>query len=131
MAVVDYVSLLNMPGDYERHDLKIGAITSLFKALAVDMNICVVLLAQLSRRADHEKRPPQLADLKDSGCIEADADVVLLIHRTAKGTGPICDTDIIVAKQRQGDTGVARVEYDKRRMAYQAKVISTGLRCEA
>lgn len=122
MAVVDYIGLLNMPGDYERHDLKIGAITALFKALAADTNTCVVLLAQLNRSADRENRPPKLSDLKDSGCIEADADVVLLLHKKDDHHQRICPSDIIVAKQRQGDTGVARVEYDKQRMCYQAGI---------
>ncbi|MCH8148249.1 MAG: AAA family ATPase [Planctomycetes bacterium] len=126
LAVIDYLGLLEFPGKFDRHDLKIGAMTSFFKSLAVDTNTAVVLLVQLSRGSDARKQGPVLADLKDSSCIEADADNVLLIHRSKDLDTPVCDTEIIVAKQRQGETGKVTVEYHKGRMMYQAK-ISSGL----
>ena len=89
-----------------------------FKHLASDLNIAVVLLCQLSRSADGVK--PTLAHLRDSGEIEQDADVVILLHKTE--TDPeeeLAATDFIIAKQRQGQTGVVSLVYRKETFSYE------------
>lgn len=121
LATVDYLQLCHIEGKFERHDLKIGAMTGLFKSLALDLNIAVVLLSQLSRASAAESRRPRLSDLRDSGNIEQDADNIILIHKDENATGEVCDTTLIVAKQRQGDTGDAYVVYRKPTMSYHAK----------
>lgn len=135
LVVVDYLGLCSLTGRFDRHDLKIGAMSALFKGLARDTEAAVVLLSQLSRASDKENRRPKLSDLRDSGSLEQDADVVVLIHRgkDESGTGarepkkpkpepePLADTTLIVAKQRQGSTGDALVCYRKATMSYEAR----------
>lgn len=114
LLCVDYLGLMRL-GDEERNDLKIGAITRGLKNLALDLDVPVILLSQLNRGV--EQRPnkrPMMSDLKDSGSIEADADTILFLYRDEvynpdspeKG---ICE--VIIAKQRQGETGAVRVAF--------------------
>lgn len=91
--------------------------------MATACDLAVVLLVQLSRASEREKRRPTLADLRDSGSIEQDADNVVLIHKTGDGQDGLCDTTLIVAKQRQGQTGDAPVWYRKVTMTYEAKFL--------
>lgn len=121
LAVVDYLGLLDLCGKFDRHDLKLAEMTRAFKAVAAACDMAVVLLVQLSRASEKEKRRPTLGDLRDSGSIEADADVVVLIHKTGDGQDGLCDTTLIVAKQRMGQTGDAPVWYRKVTMTYEAK----------
>lgn len=110
LLIVDQLSLL----DYSRHDSLvrgIGEATGKFKALAKELNIPVVVVAQLNREAAKDKtvRRPVLTDLQDSGRIEQDADVVLLVHRHAYYEPDTCnptEAEIIIAKNRQGQRGV-------------------------
>lgn len=109
LIVIDYLQLMSGAQRAENKNLEVAAITKGLKAIARDLDIPVVLLSQLSR--DTEKRGnhrPILADLRDSGAIEQDADVVIFIHReekyapTAENRGT---AEAILAKQRNGPTG--------------------------
>lgn len=115
LIVVDYLGLVATPANAERHDLAIGRITAGLKGLAKSLGVPVVLLSQLNR--DLEKRPnkrPTMADLRDSGSIEQDADLILFIYRDEvyypeskdKGTA-----EIIIAKHRNGPTGDIRLAF--------------------
>lgn len=114
LIVIDYLSLLQL-GAGDRHDLRIGETTRLLKELARELSVPVVLLCQLSR--DVEKREkggnvPRLSDLRDSGSIEQDADLVFLLYREQvdqKG-GP-ARSKVIVAKNRNGPTGAVSMEW--------------------
>ncbi len=127
LAVVDYLGLLDIPGTFDRHDLRIGTMVSIFKALAVDLGICVVVLSQLNRQSANEVRRPRLSDLRDSGEIEQHADTVLLLHRGNDDAGDLCESEIIVAKQRQGDTGTVPVHYRRATMTYESKFLGAEL----
>lgn len=118
--VIDYLKFLRASERYrgQRH-YEVGEITAGLKALAKDLGIAVVLLVQLNREVEKtaDKRP-ELAHLRESGDIEADADVVLLLFREAyyfamtnddRLSEVENDMDIFVAKQRMGQTGVVRV----------------------
>jgi replicative DNA helicase len=79
------------------------------KALAKELKVPVLVLSQLTRAPEREERRPQLADLRDSGAIEQDADVVLFIHRPNAFKPDMPDeernkTELIIAKQRNGPT---------------------------
>ncbi len=123
LIIIDYLGLCTMPGDYDRHDLRIGAMTGLFKSLALDTDTAVVLLAQLNRGPENRQgdQRPRMADLRDSGIIEQDADNVILIHREREPSGDACDTTLILDKQRQGQTGNAIVQYHRPTMQYRAR----------
>lgn len=114
--IVDYIQIMKAGGAYENRALEVAAITGGLKAIAKELKVPVLALSQLNRESS--KRPdskPQLSDLKDSGSIEADADVVMFIHRDANR--PDADSrapqeaEIVVAKHRAGPTMGVKVTW--------------------
>jgi len=107
MLVVDHLHLVKVKG--ENRAQAIGEATAAFKALALELGIRIILLAQLNRESAKGGMPrePGLADLRDSGSIEQDADVVILIHRPGYYSGKTDDNSahLIVGKNRNGATG--------------------------
>lgn len=114
LIVVDYVGLMRTEGDFHRAQ-QIGEITRGLKRLAKDLHVPVVMLAQLNREVEKrgDKRPI-LSDLKESGDIEQDADIVMFVYRDVvydEGTRFPRAAEIIVAKQRNGPTGTVLMTY--------------------
>jgi replicative DNA helicase len=107
-VIIDYLQLISGV-KAERRDLEVGYITRGFKNLALELEIPVILLSQLSRRA--EGRPPNLDDLRESGNIEQDADMVLFLYQEDKLKEK---TDLIVAKHRDGGIGIVPLIYFKK-----------------
>ena len=117
LIVVDYIQLMSARGRYENRTLELASISRSLKGLAKELNVPIVVLSQLSRapesRADHR---PQLSDLRESGALEQDADVVILIYRddayNRDPNNPDAGTaELIVAKQRNGPTGIVRLAF--------------------
>jgi replicative DNA helicase len=117
LIVVDYIQLMNARGRYENRTLELASISRSLKGLAKELNVPIVVLSQLSRapesRSDHR---PQLSDLRESGALEQDADVVILIYRddayNRDPNNPEAGTaELIVAKQRNGPTGIVRLAF--------------------
>jgi replicative DNA helicase len=117
LIVVDYIQLMSTRGRFENRTLELGAISRSLKGLAKELNVPIVVLSQLSRapeaRSDHR---PQLSDLRESGALEQDADVVILIYRedayNRDPNHPDAGTaELILAKQRNGPTGVVRLAF--------------------
>jgi replicative DNA helicase len=116
LVVVDYLQLLDAAPDLRRKDRheQVADISRRLKQLARDLRIPVLVLCQLNRKAeDRSDFEPRLADLRESGAIEQDADTVWLLHRPSfyrpddrKG-----EADVIVAKQRNGPTGRVRLAF--------------------
>ena len=99
---IDYLQLLkDQPYKNDTENLRIGRISGVLKALGGTNECVMVIAAQLSRDNEKQKRKPMLSDLRDSGAIEQDADVVMLLHRDTRETP---ETELIVAKQRTGET---------------------------
>lgn len=111
MLVVDYLQL--MSGDGDNRNSQIEEITRGLKALAKELNIVVLALSQLSRKAAGVARP-QLSDLRDSGAIEQDADIVMFVHRD-EVDNPQSHmrgfADVFIAKNRQGRIDDVLLEY--------------------
>ena len=109
LVVVDHVQLMKTTGRAESRHGELGEIVHGFKRLAVQMECVVMVLSQLNRTCEQEKRRPNLSDLKECGAIEEDADTVLFIHRPEmyKRDDPSLRgvAELIVAKQRNGPTG--------------------------
>jgi len=123
MIVVDYLQLMQGPSDAESRQQEISQISRSLKALAKELDIPVVALSQLSRAPDQRAgdHKPQLSDLRESGAIEQDADVVMFIFRQEMYDGST-DKDgnnieglaeLIVGKQRNGPTGTVPLYFKK------------------
>ncbi len=119
VAFIDYLQLLRPPTRRSSRQEEVAEISRNLKALAKELAIPVVALAQLSRQVEHRSdKRPQLADLRESGQIEQDADLILFIHRPEyykRNPSPEEQgiAEIIVAKQRQGPTGIVKVAFLK------------------
>jgi replicative DNA helicase len=109
MVIVDYLQLMRGRGDAETREREISEISRSLKALAKELRVPVIALSQLSRAVESRtERRPQLSDLRESGAIEQDADVVMFVYREELYR----QTDenrnmakLIVSKQRNGPTG--------------------------
>ncbi len=132
LVVVDYLQLLTPSRRRENRATEVAGISQGLKALARELGVPVVAIAQLSRRVEQEQRRPRLSDLRESGAIEQDADVVLLLHRPFLPGEEQEDTDvpgskadIIVAKQRNGPTGLVRLVFRKRFLRFESRSTQT------
>ncbi len=125
LVVIDYLQLMKSGTRTESRVQEVSEITRNLKLMAKDLNVPVVVLAQLSRGTEGhglKSHRPQLADLRESGSIEQDADVVFLLYREdyySDGSeqppveDEIAKIDIIVAKNRHGETGVVELGWQK------------------
>ena len=114
LIVVDYLQFLRDESQNNSDAVRVGKISKNLKMLARMTNIPVIAPAQLSRKTDYRAtQNPRLSDLRDSGNIEADADIVMLLHRlhtTEHQENAILD----IAKNRKGETGAMRLRFDTR-----------------
>lgn len=115
LLVVDYLQLMQAGGRFENRNLEIAAITRSFKQLAKEADIPVILLSQLSRQPERRgtDHRPQLADLRESGAIEQDADMVLFVYRDIvyNQEADAREAELIVAKNRNGETGTVEMVF--------------------
>jgi replicative DNA helicase len=110
ILVVDYLQLMRSAQHAERKDLEIGNITAAMKALAKGLNIPIILLSQLNRQVEHRKDPrPRLTDLRESGAIEQDADIVFGIYRNLDRSPQVAD--LICLKHRNGPIGTVMLAF--------------------
>lgn len=116
LIVVDYLQMLHAEGKEEGRQ-EVEAVSKGLKRLAMNRDIPVLALSALSRPAKGEKeKPPVRYDLRESGAIEHDADVIILLHRLFKEDATTC----IVDKNREGDVGVAQLLFRAASLRFQA-----------
>ncbi len=122
LIIVDYLQLLRGTGQYTGREQEIAEISRALKALAWELDVPILACSQLNREL--ERRPdkrPQLADLRESGAIEQDADLVIFLHRDdyydeqSEAAGM---ADLIIRKQRNGATGTVQLEFIKEQMRF-------------
>jgi replicative DNA helicase len=126
LIIVDYLQLIQGPKSIESREREISLISRSLKALSKEIDVPVIALSQLNRSLESRSdKRPVLADLRESGAIEQDADVVMFVHRPEiynimemkDDEGNILPTEgmaeIIVGKQRNGPTGIVRLAFKK------------------
>jgi replicative DNA helicase len=124
LVVVDYVQLMRAGGRHENRQAEVAAISRALKALARELGCVVLAISQLNRNVEREhvgtgeerrSRPPQLSDLRESGALEQDADVVVFLYpdpRPSEGEGSTTRrTAVKVAKNRSGRVGLGRLDF--------------------
>ncbi len=109
LVIVDYLQLIAVRGRFGNRNEEVASISRGLKGLAKELKVPVMVLSQLTRAPEREERRPQLADLRESGAIEQDADVVLFIHRPHFYKPDLPEEDrrkaeLLIAKQRNGPT---------------------------
>jgi replicative DNA helicase len=122
LVIVDYLQLMRSPEYAENRVQEVSDISRSLKGLARELKIPVIALSQLSRASEQRggERRPILSDLRDSGAIEQDADIVLFIHRPemyqkedSEGNSLEGMAEVIVGKHRNGPTGLVNLYFHK------------------
>ncbi len=136
LIMIDYLQLLNCR-EYasQGRQLETAAISSQVKAMAKELNVPVIVLSQLSRGPEQRSgkvEKPRLSDLRDSGAIEQDADVVMLLRRPVKSPGDPEATDerlaiVDVAKNRNGPVGEVRLDFDAQYTRFSDRIEGPGM----
>jgi replicative DNA helicase len=106
LVIVDYLQLMQAGRHTENRTQEVGYISRALKALSMELDVPILAAAQLNREVEQRvKGRPQLSDLRESGSIENDADVVVFLHHVAdQPAGDLQPVDIIIAKHRNGPT---------------------------
>lgn len=120
LIVIDYLQLINGSDKRIPREQQIAEISKGVKSMAKELDVPVLVLSQLNRAAEKENREPRLSDLRESGSIEQDADVVLLLSKKINDKEEECLYDngndlrtLIVAKNRNGEVGVTTLLFEK------------------
>ena len=130
--IIDYLQLMNASGmSFGSREQEVSMISRSLKGLAKELDIPIIALSQLNRgvenRVGSEGKRPQLSDLRESGAIEQDADIVCFIHRPEyyriteddRGNSLVGVAELIVAKHRNGPTGIASLRFDNEYARFQ------------
>ncbi len=121
MIVVDYIQLIQATGKSESRQQEVSEISRRLKAMARELNVPVIALSQLSRSVEaRQDKRPMLSDLRESGALEQDADLVLFLYRDAyykaeeeKGDAKREDVELLLSKHRNGPTGKIVLAFEK------------------
>jgi replicative DNA helicase len=122
LIVVDYLQLMTTSKNYDSMVNQVTEISRSLKSLAKELDVPVLALSQLSRAVESRGGKPRLSDLRDSGSIEQDADVVMFIHREDKGKDESEKTniaEILIEKHRNGPTGKIDLYFDEKTTTFQ------------
>ena len=130
VIIIDYLQLITSNENNVPREQQISSISKQLKNLARELDVPVITLTQLNRAAEYrEDKTPRLSDIRESGAIEQDADLVMFIHRPSydksRGKGPEVDdsiderlANIIIAKNRHGPTGLVSLDFDAQFMRF-------------
>ena len=114
LIVVDYLQLLHPDEKSTSREREVAEMSRSFKQMALDLQVPVLLLSQLNRSSEEGKREPRVSDLRESGAIEQDADIILLLHtRDLDRANARPDVKCIVGKSRSTGTGASFLRFEK------------------
>ncbi len=119
LVIIDYLQLMTggLTGRNDNREREVAMISGGIKALAKDLNIPVLVLSQLNRQPERDERKPRLADLRESGAIEQDADIVCLMANegayddSGNGSDKAIAVDVVIAKNRNGPVGEIKLTF--------------------
>jgi replicative DNA helicase len=115
MIVIDYLQLMTSGKKVESRQQEVSEFSRALKLLAKELNVPVIAISQLNRNSEQTKdKKPEISQLRESGSLEQDADVVILLHREAqyeRDHPRAGEADLILAKQRNGPTGTVVVAF--------------------
>jgi len=126
LVIVDYLQLMSSHKHYDSMVNQVTEISRSLKGIAKEFNVPVIALSQLSRAVETRGGKPKLSDLRDSGSIEQDADVVMFIHRDdyqkstsdrGDNSAPV-EAEILIEKHRNGPTGYVKLHFDKEKTSF-------------
>lgn len=121
LIIIDYLQLMTTSKQYDSMVNQVTEISRSLKGLAKELDVPVIALSQLSRAVETRGGKPKLSDLRDSGSIEQDADVVMFIHREDKQDRSIEKTniaEILIEKHRNGPTGYIKLYFDEEKSTF-------------
>ncbi|MEX0933751.1 MAG: replicative DNA helicase [Candidatus Paceibacterota bacterium] len=133
LIIIDYLQLITPTKNYEMMVHQVSEVSRSLKGLARELDIPVIALSQLSRAIEHRRDKPRLSDLRDSGSIEQDADVVMFIHRDDKyrdDEEKTNITEIHIEKHRNGPTGKIELYFDEKRATFISLEKDVGIQSE-
>lgn len=114
LVIIDYLQLLTPDQKHNSREREVADMSRCMKQLALDCDCPVLLLSQLNRRVEESDRCPMLSDLRESGAIEQDADIVMFLHTKRSNLGlPVTPVQVEVAKGRSSGTGTAYLTFEK------------------
>ena len=114
LLVLDYLQLARVK-EIQHREREVALVSNLLKSVAKTYNIPVIALAQLNREVEKEKRKPRLADLRESGAIEQDADVVIFLHKPPEEEDSV---EVIIGKGRNIGIGGCKIGWDRSKMIF-------------
>lgn len=111
LLIIDYIQLIKNKGKFNNREQEVADITRTLKLLSLELKIPIIGLCQLSRNATRQE--PTLADLRESGAIEQDADNVIFLYQEKEQEDSIVDITVKIAKQRAGEVGKVYMKFNK------------------
>ncbi len=133
LIIIDYLQLIKgSKNKVESRQVEVAEISRSLKSLARELNVPVIALSQLSRLTEKSKQRPQLSDLRESGSIEQDADIVMFLYHDKKDSesedeeSNVENRDLIIAKHRNGPTGDIKFSFDKNHSRFYELVEESG-----
>jgi replicative DNA helicase len=125
LVIVDYLQLMTSQKNYDSMVNQVTEISRSLKAIAKEFQVPVIALSQLSRAVETRGGKPKLSDLRDSGSIEQDADMVMFIHRddyqksaSDRDNTSMVEAEILIEKHRNGPTGYVKLHFDKEKTTF-------------
>ena len=118
LIIVDYLQLMVPRRNVDSMVQQVTEISRSLKALARELDVPVLALSQLSRAVEQRGGKPRLSDLRDSGSLEQDADVVMFIHRESEDGNKSTAAELLIEKHRNGPTGKVDLHFDERHVSF-------------